>query len=181
MPVHAYPIFKDPEKNHPFHFIQPPMFWRRWVWEKTAGLNAEFHWVMDIEWCTRAVQHGAVVGTSRTLFAKFRLHGASKTELFNHKQHQEWADFYKSLAGRPEYRRFPLWLAEQKARAVALAIEGDLAKADGRWLRGAAQRAWSRARRALLRPFKTAPVLGVGREQVDESTAGAGTARPEMP
>ena len=167
VPLHAYPIFKSSEKNRPFHFMQPPMFWRRWAWERTEGLNKDFHWVMDIEWCTRAVEVGASVGTCRTLFARFRLHGASKTELFNHRQHHEQSDFYRSLMGRPEYRSFPLWLASKKSRATALAIEARLNKEDGSLVRGVLQQLQSRVMRALLRPFRPTPLLGSGRQMLD--------------
>ena len=169
VPLHAYPIFKASEKNRPFHFMQPPMFWRRWVWERTDGLDKDFHWVMDIEWCTRAVEVGATVGTCRTLFAKFRLHGASKTELFNHRQHNEQSRFYRSLMGRPEYRSFPLWLASQKARAKALAIEARLNIDDGAAFRGTLQHVRSLIMRILLRPFRSTPLLGSGRQMLDSS------------
>ena len=174
IPIHAYPIFRDEEKNRPFHFIQPPMFWRKWVWEGTGGLNAAFHWVMDIEWCTRAVQLGAVVGTTRSMFAKFRLHGASKTELYNHKQHHEQADFYRSLAGHPDYRRFPLWLAAKRSRFTALGLEGGVARGDGRLVAGTLQRIRSRIGKWALRPFRTVPRLGIGRQEGDGAKSGLG-------
>lgn len=177
VPIHAFPIFQDDAKNEPFHFMQPPMFWRRWVWERTEGLNEDFHWVMDIEWCTRAVEAGARVGTTRTPFARFRLHGASKTELFNHRQHNEQSRFYRSLMGGPEYRRFPLRLAAWKSRATALAIESRLSRAEGAVVAGALQAVQSRVMRALLRPFKTVPILGSGRERLDRKAGRAGTPR----
>jgi len=167
VPVHAYPIFRAEEKNRPFHFMQPPMFWRRWVWEQTEGLNPDFHWVMDIEWCTRAVEVGAKVGTCRSLFARFRLHGASKTELFNHKQHREQSTFYRSLMGNPAYRAFPLWLAAQKSLATALAIESRLSLEEGSRVKAGLQMARSRAIRTFLRPFKPVPKLGSGRQMID--------------
>ena len=167
VPIHAYPIFRDEEKNRAFHFMQPPMFWRSWVWERTEGLNRDFHWVMDIEWCTRAVEAGAKVGTCRSLFAKFRLHGASKTELFNHKQHREQSEFYRSLMGNPAYRRFPLWLASRKSRATALAIEGRLVAEEGARMRGLVLKARSRLIRTLLKAFPSAPRLGEGRRTID--------------
>ncbi|NNF28979.1 MAG: glycosyltransferase, partial [Gemmatimonadetes bacterium] len=162
VPIHAYPIFRDEAKNQAFHFMQPPMFWRSWVWERTEGLNRDFHWVMDIEWCTRAVEVGARVGTCRSLFARFRLHGASKTELFNHKQHREQSDFYRSLMGNPSYRRFPLWLSSQKSLATALALEGRLVAEEGARVRGGLLKARSRFIRMLLKPFPPTPGLGEG-------------------
>ncbi|NNM34322.1 MAG: glycosyltransferase [Gemmatimonadetes bacterium] len=167
VPIHAYPIFRDEAKNQAFHFMQPPMFWRSWVWERTEGLNRDFHWVMDIEWCTRAVEVGARVGTCRSLFARFRLHGASKTELFNHKQHREQSDFYRSLMGNPSYRRFPLWLSSQKSLATALALEGRLVAEEGARVRGGLLKARSRFIRMLLKPFPPTPGLGEGRRVID--------------
>jgi len=177
VPIHAFPIFRDGAKNEPFHFMQPPMFWRRWVWERTEGLNEDFHWVMDIEWCTRAVEAGATVGTSRTLFARFRLHGASKTELFNHRQHDEQARFYRSLMGGSAYRRWPLRLAAWKSRATALAIESRLDRTEGAVVASLLKALRSRLMRMFLRPFGTVPILGMGRDQMDDG-AGENAAGP---
>ncbi len=171
VPIHAYPIFKDAAKNKAFHFMQPPMFWRKWTWDATDGLEAAFHWVMDIEWCTRAVEKGAVVGTTRTPMARFRLHGSSKTELFNDKQHAEQAEFYKSLMGNPNYRRVPLFLASAKAKAKALAIRRNLAMEEGRILKGHRLGLTSRLIMAALSVFGRTPILGEGKQHVTGSRA----------
>lgn len=129
-PVHPYRIFKKPT-NTAFNFMQPSMFWKKWCWDVTEGLDPDYHWVMDIEWCTRAMASGAKVITSDSLIARFLLHPASKTEMFNYKQHHEWAILYLRLMSDPRFRSGACFLAflrqesdAAKARARALASEG---------------------------------------------------------
>ncbi len=118
IPIHAYDIFKKPTDTK-FSFMQPSMFWKRWCWDVTNGLNPDYHWVMDIEWCTRAMAEGAKVISSDSLIARFLLHPGSKTEMFNYKQHHEWAMLYLNLARDPRFKTIPCLLSWARSESVA--------------------------------------------------------------
>lgn len=120
-PFHFFPIFASGAPTD-FHFIQPPMFWRRWVWETTGGLDERYHYVMDLEWCSRAVALGAQVMPSGSRFARFLLHGESKSEQLTHRFPREQAQMYWRLSRKPGFRRFQCYRAalERLQRAAAL-------------------------------------------------------------
>ncbi|MCG8468124.1 MAG: glycosyltransferase [Gemmatimonadetes bacterium] len=117
-PLHWYPIYKE---NHDirFHLIQPPMFWRSHVWQTAGELDTDYHYIMDVEWCSRAVHSGAKVIPSDTLLARFLLHPTSKTETVTPSFYFEYARMYKSLVGARGYRAFQCCLAYLRATQIA--------------------------------------------------------------
>ncbi|MDH3222202.1 MAG: glycosyltransferase [Gemmatimonadota bacterium] len=134
VPIHVYPIFKKPT-NTAFCFMQPSMFWRKWCWDVTDGLNPDYHWVMDIEWCTRAMAEGAKVTSSDALIARFLLHPESKTEMFNHKQHHEWALLYLRLMFDARFRAVPCLFSWARSESIAASTLSRSARSQGRPLR----------------------------------------------
>lgn len=160
-PIHAYPIFKDEAKNQVFHYIQPPMFWKGWLWTETNGLDPDFDWVMDIEWCTRALEAGAAIRPSNSLYVRFLLHATSKTVMFNHKQHREQAAMYRKLAFRSGYRTGACLLAALRSEAIASSIEARALTEQGQ-----AGAAFSRRLRSTV--FRQAARLFPPRRRVEE-------------
>ncbi|MGI9626183.1 MAG: glycosyltransferase, partial [Longimicrobiales bacterium] len=167
VPIHGYPIFKKPTDTA-FCFMQPSMFWKRWCWDVTNGLNPDYHWVMDIEWCTRAMAEGARVMSSDELIARFLLHPESKTEMFNHKQHHEWAKLYLRLAFDSRFRAIPCFFSWAQAESKAALTLARSLKGQGE---GA--RPW------LLR--QTGRLLAIGKKLNPPPTAWVGPRREKNP
>jgi GT2 family glycosyltransferase len=109
-PIHELPILAG-SNGAPFHFIQPPMFWKRSLWERTGGLDERYHYVMDMEWCNRALAAGATVETSDEPLARFALHPGSKSQDQMERMHREEAAMYLRLARTPGFRTVPCALA----------------------------------------------------------------------
>jgi glycosyltransferase involved in cell wall biosynthesis len=138
-PIHPYPMLRSGHRYR-FNFIQPPMFWRRWVWESTGGLDLRYDYMMDMEWCHRALAAGAAVETVGDVFACFTLHAGSKSQEFAYRQRGEQVLMYLRLARRVEFRPFPCLLA-----ALRPAMKHFSLRADG------AERSGERSRAARLR------------------------------
>jgi glycosyltransferase involved in cell wall biosynthesis len=120
-PIHWRRILEDGPR-HDFHFIQPPMFWKRWVWEETGGLDEGYDWVMDMEWCNRALAAGAEVETSDRLLTRFPLHPGSKSNEYAYLQRRELVTMHLRLGLRPEFRFWAcVFCALQPARAFLTA------------------------------------------------------------
>jgi hypothetical protein len=98
-------------REYDLHFFQPSMFWTRDVWERTGGLDERYDYMMDMEWCLRALALDLEVGTTEQVFSRFTLHPSSKTVAWRHRQLGEEALMYRRLASRPEFRRWQCWLA----------------------------------------------------------------------
>jgi glycosyltransferase involved in cell wall biosynthesis len=112
-PIHEFPILAGSRQAR-FHFIQPPMFWTRALWERTGGLDERYHYVMDLEWCNRALAAGATVQTSDQLLARFALHPGSKSQDQMERFHREEARMYVRLARTPGFRVLACALATLK-------------------------------------------------------------------
>lgn len=102
-PFQEFPILKG-EARADFHFIQPPMFWTRDLWEVTGGLDERYHLVMDKEWCNRAMAAGAEVETTERLMARFPLHPGSKSQDQKEAMNREEARMYLRLGRTPDFR-----------------------------------------------------------------------------
>lgn len=142
-PIHWRRILKEGPR-HDFHFIQPPMFWKRWVWQETGGLDERYDWVMDMEWCNRALAAGAEVETSDRLLTRFPLHPGSKSFEYAYLQRREMVTMLLRLGLRPEFRFWTCALcalnparAYLTARAARAYAEGD--RLTGRALGGGAR------------------------------------------
>jgi GT2 family glycosyltransferase len=134
-PIHPFPILAN-GRWHRFHFIQPPMFWRRWVWERTGGLDERYHYVMDREWCNRALALGAEPVVTDAVLARFALHPGSKSRERGPLFSRELALMYLRLSRIPGFRPGPCLVAATRPAQRALARGAAVATAEGR--RGAA-------------------------------------------
>ncbi len=61
-----------------FHASQPTVFFRRALYEKVGGINADLHLVLDTELFYRMLEAGAVWGHVPAYLTAFRLHDRSK-------------------------------------------------------------------------------------------------------
>jgi glycosyltransferase involved in cell wall biosynthesis len=118
-PIHTFPILEG-GRQYMFHFYQPSMFWSRTIWERAGGLDERYHYVMDMEWCNRALAAGAEVATVDHTFSRFALHAGSKSQDFMHRLHLEHAMMYLRLSRRPEFRTIPCLLSSLSAVHAAL-------------------------------------------------------------
>ncbi|MDP2529744.1 MAG: glycosyltransferase family 2 protein, partial [Candidatus Palauibacterales bacterium] len=90
---HPFPILRGGPAPA-FHFYQPSMFWTRELWEETGGLDERYHYVMDMEWCNRALAAGATLETVPEVWTRFALHGGSKSQDLTHRQQAERITMY---------------------------------------------------------------------------------------
>lgn len=160
-PFHRFPIVEagSPE---PFHFYQPSMFWTRRLWEETGGLDERYHYVMDLEWCNRALATGARVATVERPWTRFALHAGSKSQDLTHLQQAEQVTMYWRLSREPGFRRLPCLLSMLKPAQVTLTLRADAAARKGRRGRTALLRNGAR----LLKALRSLPGLG-GAGQLD--------------
>lgn len=77
--VHVFPIFSN-GRCEDFHFIQPPMFWRRALWNRAGNLDERYHYIMDREWIMRALANDARLLTVEKVLARFAVHPESKSQ-----------------------------------------------------------------------------------------------------
>lgn len=149
-PIHWRKILKDRPRQD-FNFIQPPMFWKRWVWEETGGLDERYDWVMDMEWCNRALAAGAEVETSDELLARFPLHPGSKSYEFAHQQRREIAVMLLRLGRRPEFRFWACVVSALKPARAYLTSRASQAYAEGSTVTGLLLGGAAKALRVLNR------------------------------
>jgi GT2 family glycosyltransferase len=155
-PIHEFPILAQ-RNGTSFHFIQPPMFWLRSLWERTGGLDERYHYVMDMEWCNRALAAGATVATGDEVLARFALHPGSKSQDQMERMHREEATMYLRLARTPGFRALPCALASLSPMAGAFAQRAAAARRQDSNLvasaYGLAARGFRLARRVSLRCY----------------------------
>jgi glycosyltransferase involved in cell wall biosynthesis len=77
---------------------QPSSFWTRAVWEKTGGLNLDYHFVLDWDWFLRASAHSHFVHLDMPL-SVYRFHAAHKTGSGNPRRAKEICAFVDQTAG----------------------------------------------------------------------------------
>jgi glycosyltransferase involved in cell wall biosynthesis len=130
-PIHEFPILAGSRAAR-FHFIQPPMFWTRALWERTGGLDERYHYVMDLEWCNRALAAGATVETGDQLLARFALHPGSKSQDQMERMHREEATMYLRLARTPGFRALPCAMATLTPWGRVMARRAAAARRRGR-------------------------------------------------
>ena len=109
-PLQQYTILKRGRRAE-FHFIQPPMFWTRDLWERTGGLDERYHYVMDMEWCNRALAADAEVLTTEAVISRFLLHEGSKSQEEMDRMRMEEALMYWRLGRSREFRLVPCLLS----------------------------------------------------------------------
>jgi GT2 family glycosyltransferase len=115
-------------RRHLFHFIQPPMFWKRALWQRTGELDTRYHYVMDLEWCNRALAEGATVATSERVLARFRVHPEAKTQHHLPRALQEHALMYWRLSGDRRFRRAACLLASAGPLRRSLVLRAERSK-----------------------------------------------------
>lgn len=147
-PIHFFPILAS-GRWHRFHFFQPSMFWTRDVWTQTGGLDEQYEYMMDMEWCNRALACGAEVVTSSEVLTRFTLHPGSKSQDFAYMQRQEEAIMYWRLSRLPEFRRFQCLLASLWPAQRSLSMRAAKARRDGQPLRATLLRVGARLVRTV--------------------------------
>jgi GT2 family glycosyltransferase len=158
-PIHPYPMLRS-GRQYTFNFIQPPMFWRQWVWEHTSGLDIRYDYMMDMEWCHRALAADAQVETVDDVFSRFTLHSGSKSQDFAYRQRGEQVRMYLRLARRPEFRVWPCLLACLVPATRHCWLRADGAERQGRRWRAAGLRMAARAAKGLSRLAPRAATVG---------------------
>jgi len=132
--IHQFPIFEN-GRVEKFQFIQPSMFWRQIIWEKTGEMNESYIYIMDREWCTRALAKGASVHTVDDVLARFTLHSGSKTHEQMPAFVEERARMYRELSRMDGFRnifcrleifytRLQIWQDKFYTRSNQLDMEG---------------------------------------------------------
>ena len=134
-----------------FHFYQPSMFWARELWEDTGGLDERYHYVMDMEWCNRALATGATLEMVPDVWTRFALHGGSKSQDLTHRQQAERITMYRRLGREPEFRRLQCLLATVKPAQFALTLLADREERNGGGIRMHLYRNGARLLKALRR------------------------------
>lgn len=104
--VHRFPIFAN-GRVEDFQFLQPSMFWRREIWEKTGDFNEAHHYNMDREWCLRALSKGARVITTDQVLARFLYHPDSKSVRSQEGFTKDAIKMYKNFSQMREFRKIP--------------------------------------------------------------------------
>lgn len=113
--IHMSPIFAD-GRIEDFQFMQPSMFWRRAIWQRTGEFNEQNHYNMDREWCLQALAKGASVMTADDVLARFALHPGSKSQEYKARFVIEAARMYWRFSQTPEFRRIPCLLDSLRFR-----------------------------------------------------------------
>lgn len=145
---HRFPIL-DKGPVEPFHFYQPSMFWTRRLWEETGGLDERYRYVMDREWCNRALVHGARIALFDTPWTRFALHEGSKSQDLTHRQQAEQALMYWRFSRETGFRSLPCFLSMLKPAQVTLSLRADNAARRGQRVRAELLRMGARALKAL--------------------------------
>ncbi len=109
-PIHRFRILRDGPR-HDFHFYQPSMFWLRSVWDSAGGLDERYQYVMDMEWCNRALASGASIATTERVLSRFAVHPGSKSHEWMPEMRREEAQMYWRLSSHRAFRRFGCWLS----------------------------------------------------------------------
>jgi glycosyltransferase involved in cell wall biosynthesis len=112
--IHLFPIFANGRQGG-FRFLQPGTFWRREIWQRTGEICEQYHYIMDREWCTRALAEGASVLAVDDVLARFALHPGSKTQEHELRFVLERAKMYWRLSRAPGFRRVPCLLSSLRA------------------------------------------------------------------
>ncbi len=149
-PFHPFPILRNGPAPA-FHFYQPSMFWTRELWEETGGLDDRYHYVMDMEWCNRALAAGARIATVPDVWTRFALHGGSKSQDLTHLQQAERITMYRRLGREPGFRRLYCLLSTVKPAQVVLSLLAGRAERDGGGLRMHVYRNGARLLKGLRR------------------------------
>lgn len=108
--VHRFPVFTN-GRDEDFRCLQPSMFWTRAIWERTGEFDERLHYMMDREWCLRALAKGARVSTTEEIFTRFLVHPGSKGNDEHLNFIVEMVPIYRRLSRLPEFRRVPCVLA----------------------------------------------------------------------
>lgn len=133
--MHRLPVLRGRPDAGAFHFYQPSMFWRRAIWEATGGLDIRYHYVMDLEWCNRALAEGAELVTSDLPITKFAVNDRTKSEGQTHRLCLEHALMYVRLARRPEFRMLPCLASAAKPLRVSATLHHQILHREGRFVR----------------------------------------------
>jgi len=67
-------------KHGRFVPLQPTVFWRRKVLEKTGSLNENLHYCMDVDYFSRMILHKFKFARIPKVLGQFRVHQGSKTQ-----------------------------------------------------------------------------------------------------
>jgi len=108
-PVHLFPIFKNHRVEN-FRCLQPSLFWTRSIWQVTGQFNENLHYMMDREWCLRALARGASVHTIPDVLTRYTVHPGSKSHDQNLKFSGEMVPIYRTLSRMREFHRIFCWL-----------------------------------------------------------------------
>ena len=147
LPIHPFPILAN-GRQHMFHFYQPAMFWTRRLWERTGGLDERYHFVMDLEWCNRALACGAEVRITKDVLTRFAVHPQSKSEALHHRQMAEYVAMCWRLSRTREFRRIPCFLSALRPAQRTLSLLSRRAEQRRQRARAVAYRTAARALKA---------------------------------
>ena len=166
-PVHYYPVLKSGERAT-FTFYQPAMFWTRDLWERVGELDESYHYVMDLQWCHRALAAGARVGTQEMPIARFAIHEESKTNQVSHLFSYEQVRMYREFALRPEFDGFQCFLSGLRQLQLGVGRSSNRFEARGAPLRTFAARNAARGLKAVRAVLPKSPAIRVGQNGPNE-------------
>lgn len=150
LPIHTVRVLARGPR-HAFHFYQPSLFWRRRLWEEAGPIDERYHYVMDVEWCNRALAQGARVSLSDRPLARFLLHEDSKSVALEERFAAEWFRMYLRLSRRSDFRFLPCLVASLRPAQAVLGHRAASERADGRRARAWRYRNSARAVKLLRR------------------------------
>lgn len=128
--IHDFPILASGER-HLLHLIQSPMFWSADLWRRTGGLDERYHYVMDVEWCSRALAAGARVATVPVPLAIFRMHPDAKTQAQVERAKLEHIRMFVRLGRTPGFRLLPSLFSALTPLWQYLSIRSRRARGEG--------------------------------------------------
>ena len=151
-PIHHLAVLARGPR-HDFHFYQPSLFWRRWLWEEAGPLDERYHYVMDLEWCNRALAQGPRVSLTYQPLARFLLHDESKSVALEERFSAEWFRMYLRLGWRSDFRLLPCLAASLRPAQGQLGHRAAHEYDHGRPLRAWGYRISARSIKLLRRIF----------------------------
>ncbi len=153
-PIHHVRILAN-GPQHEFHFYQPSLFWRRCLWDKAGPLDERYHYVMDLEWCNRALAEGARVSLTARPLARFLLHEDSKSVAFEERFSAESFRMYLRLSRRPEFSFLLCHIASLRSAQTVLGRRAKKEEERGNCIRAVSYRNSARAVKLLRRILRS--------------------------
>ncbi len=161
-PIHEFRILARGPR-HGFHFFQPSLFWARHLWTRAGELDETFHYVMDREWCNRALAQDPRISLTGRPLARFLLHDDSKSVALEERFSAELFRMCLTLSRRPDFRFLPCLMESLRPAQTVLRRRAAHEEECGSRLRAWSYRNSARAVKLLRRTLGSAGSVPIDR------------------